>query len=67
MLRPGHEVTVYCDAPVPTKGLPDKAIPELAEHVRSVMARRVDDYWAARGWTPPPRGASAPEHAEEAP
>jgi 1-acyl-sn-glycerol-3-phosphate acyltransferase len=52
VIRPGHEVTVYCDAPVPTKGIPDSAIPELAEHVRSVMARRLDAYWQARGWHP---------------
>ncbi len=51
VLRAGHEVTIYVDAPVPTKGLPDSAIPELAEHVRTVMAKRVDDHWRARGWT----------------
>ncbi|GAB4198310.1 MAG: hypothetical protein OHK0013_07310 [Sandaracinaceae bacterium] len=54
VIRPGHEVTVYCDAPVPTKGLPDSAIPDLAEHVRSIMARRLDGYWQSRGWRPPP-------------
>ncbi len=45
LIRPGHTVTVYVDAPIPTAGLPDAAIPELAERVRSVIARRVDDYW----------------------
>jgi 1-acyl-sn-glycerol-3-phosphate acyltransferase len=59
VIRPGHEVTVYCDAPIATKGLPDSAIPELAEHVRSVMARRVDAYWASRGWTAPDANASS--------
>jgi 1-acyl-sn-glycerol-3-phosphate acyltransferase len=53
VLRAGHEVTVYCDAPVPTAGLSDAAIPELAAHVRSVMSRRVDAYWMERGWRPP--------------
>ncbi len=51
MIRPGHELTVYVDDPIETKGLPDSAIPELAEHVRSIVARRVDDYWRERGWT----------------
>lgn len=52
VLRPKHEVTVFCDAPVETRGLPDSAIPELADHVRSVMARRIDAYWEERGWVP---------------
>jgi len=50
VLRPGHELTVYVDDPIETKGLPDAAIPELAEHVRSIVARRVDDYWREKGW-----------------
>jgi 1-acyl-sn-glycerol-3-phosphate acyltransferase len=45
LIRPGHEVTVYVDAPVETKGIPDEGIPELAAHVRSVIAARVDAYW----------------------
>jgi len=59
VLRAGHDVTVWCDAPISTKGLPDSAIPELAEHVRSVMARRVDGYWRERGWTEPPESAAS--------
>jgi len=45
LIRPGHEVTVYIDAPIETKGIPDSSIPELAEQVRSVIAARVDAYW----------------------
>lgn len=45
---PGHQVTVYVDAPVPTAGVPAHALPELVEHVRQVVKRRVDDYYAAR-------------------
>ncbi|MCA9566826.1 MAG: 1-acyl-sn-glycerol-3-phosphate acyltransferase [Myxococcales bacterium] len=45
LIRPGHEVTVYVDAPIPTKGLPDSAIPELAEQVRDAIVARVDAYW----------------------
>jgi 1-acyl-sn-glycerol-3-phosphate acyltransferase len=51
VLRPGHELTVYVDDPIETKGLPDSAIPELAEHVRSIVAERVDGYWREKGWT----------------
>ncbi len=50
MIHPGQELTVYVDDPVETAGLPDSAIPELAEHVRSAVAERVDDYWRERGW-----------------
>jgi hypothetical protein len=38
---------------VQTAGLTDSASPDLAEHVRSVMAARVDGYWMERGWRPP--------------
>lgn len=48
LIRPGHDVTVYVDKPIPTKGLPDSAIPELADQVRSVIAGRVDAYWKER-------------------
>jgi 1-acyl-sn-glycerol-3-phosphate acyltransferase len=50
MLRPGHELTVYVDDPIETAGLPDAAIPELAEHVHSIISGRVDAYWRERGW-----------------
>lgn len=68
LIRPGHEVVVYCDAPISTRGLPDSAIGQLADHVRSVMAKRLDGYWRERGWA----GESiphvpAPEAAEEEP
>jgi 1-acyl-sn-glycerol-3-phosphate acyltransferase len=47
-IRPGNQVTVWVDAPVPTAGLPDAAIADLADHVRGVVSRRVDDYYAER-------------------
>ncbi len=50
VMRPGQELTVYVDDPIETAGLPDSAIPELTEHVRSVVAKRVDDYWREKGW-----------------
>jgi 1-acyl-sn-glycerol-3-phosphate acyltransferase len=50
VIRPGTELTCYVDEPIETKGLPDSAIPDLAEHVRSIVAGRVDDYWREKGW-----------------
>lgn len=41
-----HEVTVFVDAPIPTAGVSDEGIEALAEQVRSVMAARVDAWWA---------------------
>jgi hypothetical protein len=48
-IRPGHTVTVHVDAPIPTAGLRDDEIPELAERARVVVAGHVDRYWAERG------------------
>jgi 1-acyl-sn-glycerol-3-phosphate acyltransferase len=45
---PGHKVTVYVDKPVPTAGVPAEEFPTLVEHVRQVVKRRVDDYYATR-------------------
>jgi 1-acyl-sn-glycerol-3-phosphate acyltransferase len=46
LIRPGHEVTVYCDAPIETKGLTRKELPALMTRVRDVMQARLDAYWA---------------------
>jgi len=48
IMRPGFEVTVFCDAPIQTAGLSDDEIPALAERVRQVVADRVDAYWEGR-------------------
>lgn len=48
LMRPGKEVTVYCDAPIDPTGVPDAEIPQLAQRVREVIAARVDAYWAPR-------------------
>lgn len=45
LMRPGGRVTVWCEKPVPTAGVPDAEIPDLIEHVRRVVADRVDRYW----------------------
>jgi len=52
LLRPGYEVTVYVERPIPTAGVRDDEIPALAAEVQRVVAARVDAYWrekAARG------------------
>jgi 1-acyl-sn-glycerol-3-phosphate acyltransferase len=46
LIRPGYDVTVYCDAPIETEGMRRKDIPQLMAAVRAVMAARVDAYWA---------------------
>ncbi len=48
VIRPGHEVTVYCDAPIETAGIPDDRIADLAERVRAPIAARVDEYLSRR-------------------
>ena len=45
LIRPGHTVTVYIDAPIETKGIPDSGIADLAERVREVISARIDAYW----------------------
>lgn len=46
VLRPGNELTVYCDEPVETAGLSDDEIPALADRVRGAMSARIEAYWA---------------------
>jgi 1-acyl-sn-glycerol-3-phosphate acyltransferase len=46
LIRPGHEVTVYCDAPIETASFKKGDRASLVEAVRSVMTRRLEDYWA---------------------
>jgi 1-acyl-sn-glycerol-3-phosphate acyltransferase len=45
LIRPGHEVTVYCDEPIETAGMSRRDIPALIERVRAVMQGRLDAYW----------------------
>ncbi len=49
LIRPGHEVTVYCDAPIETADLTRRDVPALIERVRAVMQGRLDDYWQRIG------------------
>lgn len=45
VMRPGREVTVYCDAPVSMGGLSDAALDEAIDRVRGAIAARVDAHW----------------------
>ncbi len=45
LLRPGRDVTVYVEKPIPTLGLSDDEIPALAAKTQRVVAARVDAYW----------------------
>jgi 1-acyl-sn-glycerol-3-phosphate acyltransferase len=46
LIRPGYDVTVYCDEPIETAGLTRRDVPALIERVRAVMRARLDAYWA---------------------
>jgi 1-acyl-sn-glycerol-3-phosphate acyltransferase len=46
LIRPGHAITVYVDAPIETQGLHRREVPALLEQVRKVMQGRLDTYWA---------------------
>lgn len=46
LIRPGYDVTVYCDAPIETRGTTRKDLPALIERVRSTMQTRLDHYWS---------------------
>jgi 1-acyl-sn-glycerol-3-phosphate acyltransferase len=46
VIRPGNEITVYCDAPVEMAGVSDEDIPAKMEEVRRALAGRIDAYWA---------------------
>lgn len=48
IIRPGHDITVYCDEPVETEGASEADVPAIAARVRAVMTARVDGYWAQR-------------------
>jgi 1-acyl-sn-glycerol-3-phosphate acyltransferase len=48
LLRPGHEVTVYCDQPIETAGLHRRDVPALVERVHAIMQARLDAYWGTR-------------------
>lgn len=48
MMRPGNQITVYCDAPVEMAGASDAEIPERIAQVRDAMCARIDGYWEER-------------------
>lgn len=48
IIRPGFEVTVYIEKPIPTEGLQKKDVPELMEKVRLILHQRIEKYWEDR-------------------
>ena len=49
LIRPGHDVTVYCDAPIETAELGRRDVPELMTRVRAVMQAGSTDYYRQTG------------------
>jgi 1-acyl-sn-glycerol-3-phosphate acyltransferase len=45
LIRPGYDVTVYCDAPIETGAMTRRDLPALMDRVRSTMQARLDAYW----------------------
>lgn len=48
VMRPGNEITVYCEKPIEMAGASDEEVQLLVQQARDVVAGRVDDFWAAR-------------------
>ncbi len=49
VLRPGNTVTVYVEKPIPTQGLTDELIPDLARRCHDAVAARVDQHRSRKG------------------
>lgn len=46
LIRPGYDVTVYCDAPIETRGRTNRTeLRAIMDQVRAAMNRRLDHYW----------------------
>ena len=45
LIRPGYDVTVYVDAPIETAGTARGDLPRIMDEVRSVMEKRLRDYY----------------------
>jgi 1-acyl-sn-glycerol-3-phosphate acyltransferase len=45
LIRPGYGVTVYCDAPIETRGTGRTELRGIMRQVRDVMNARLDAYW----------------------
>jgi len=49
LIRPGYDVTVYCDEPIETAGLGRRDVPALIDRVRGVREARLESYWCESG------------------
>jgi 1-acyl-sn-glycerol-3-phosphate acyltransferase len=56
LIRPGYDVTVYCDAPIETAGTGRRELSALKERVARVMTERLEAYWASSEPRPRWRG-----------
>jgi 1-acyl-sn-glycerol-3-phosphate acyltransferase len=46
LIRPGYDVTVYCNAPIETRGRTSRTeLRSIIEQVRGIMSARLDEYW----------------------
>ena len=63
LIRPGYDVTVYCDAPIETASTSRRELPQLMERVRGVMQQRLDHYYGSSA--PGPRWASRSKAAPD--
>ena len=57
LIRPGNEVTVYCDAPIDFAGLNDDEVLEAMDAVRAKMVERVNGYFDQKAATTGQDGA----------
>jgi 1-acyl-sn-glycerol-3-phosphate acyltransferase len=46
VIRPGHEITVFVDEPIETRGLGLDDVAALRDRVRAAISARVDAHWA---------------------
>lgn len=51
-INPGHEVNVYFDEPIETRGVSESDLPAIVERAQVAVTQRVDAYYAARGGYP---------------
>ena len=46
VIRPGNEIVVHVEEPIPTDGMTAKDVPALRDQVRDVISTRVEAHWS---------------------
>ena len=46
VIRPGNEIVVHVEEPIPTDGMTAKDVPALRDQVRDVISSRVEAHWS---------------------